>query len=231
MYDFEFDARKFRAASAMPIGRRLIDDEFSAATGNDFMKNLRSSVGRSLSVARDVIRESSVDPSSYYNSYATARRDRLNQIREQTIRDFDDEVGDYLRSPSKRYYSYSVAPRSRDTGRGFWMPYYSYPYTSLLAPSRSRLPSSIWDNLASPYTPSWRRDNPPYGGAYYRPAPSEPRKSYYTPRTYEIPSSTSSLSSKPFNRYSHYYIPKHYPGTPMVGGYLFPAGGSYGWRY
>jgi hypothetical protein len=203
MYDFEFDARKFRARSALPPVRRLIDDEFSGAYGNDFMKNLRSSVGRSLSVARDVIRESSVEPSNYYSSYAAARRDRLNQIREQTVKDFDDEINDYFRSPSK----------------------------SLLAPARSRIPTSIWESMATPYRPSWRRDDPPFGGAYFRPAPAEPRRSYYTPRVYEPPSSTSSLSSKPFNRYSHYYIPKHYPGTPMVGGYLYPAGGSYGWRY
>jgi len=229
MYDFEFDARKFRARSALPTaGRKLLEDEFSGAYGTGYNNSLRESVGRSLSIARDVIRESSAEPvSNYYNAYATARRDRLNKIAESSA-DFDRDIEDYLRTPAKRYYSYNVAPQ-RDVGRGFWWPYYSYPYTSLMQPYRtgSRIPSSFFD---PPSSFGSRRPDPTYVGGYYRPSASAPRKSLYTPRTYEPPTRTS-FSSKPFSRYSHYYVPRHYPGTPMVGGYLFPTGGSYGWRY
>jgi hypothetical protein len=34
-----------------------------------------------------------------------------------------------------------------------------------------------------------------------------------------------------FSKFFHYYIPKHYGGTPMLGGYLVPKAGDFTWRY
>jgi len=43
--------------------------------------------------------------------------------------------------------------------------------------------------------------------------------------------SSSIIKDKRKSKYYHYYIPRHYPGTPMRGGYLVNAGKDYGWKY
>jgi hypothetical protein len=53
-----------------------------------------------------------------------------------------------------------------------------------------------------------------------------PRNDFYRPLYDTAPMKVDRTS-----KFYHYYIPRHYPGTPMLGGYLMPTGGTYKWKY
>jgi len=57
-------------------------------------------------------------------------------------------------------------------------------------------------------------------------------KNYYT-GSYDSSTDSAYIGNKTrrINKYYHLLIPKHYPGTPMLGGYLLPSASPYTWRY
>jgi len=285
MEDYEFrwraptPSRSTRATSAVPASLKHYEDlnaesSYNLNSSSSYLKQSSSSYSssrRAISEARDLVRESSVPPRSFYGAADSARKSRLEDIKEYTkdILNSDDanlfSVGNYKITitptaeswtrPSRFWYSpYSAttaalldaySPRRFPDfvfGKIGWTPgqgiragravsvtpssYFSRPSSywvrrpSSVAPGPAFDEESFYKRPPSVYNPPPRTTEPSY---YSNPAP---RSDFYRP-IYE---------SKPLNvdrtsKFYHYYIPRHYPGTPMLGGYLMPTGGTYKWKY
>ena len=283
MEDYEFrwraptPSRSNRATSAVPASLKHYEDLDAEQNYNSSSSYLNQSSSnyssrRAISEARDIVRESSVPPRTFYNAYDNASKSRLEDIKEYTreaMRDDSDlfSVGNYKITitptaeswtrPSKFWYSpYSAttaalldaySPRRFPDfvfGKIGWTPGSGIRAGRAVSATPSAAPTSYFSRPSSywnrrPSALALNTDDTTYyrpPSSYYNPPPRNEPLSYYGNPAPRNDFYRPIYDSKPLNvdrtsKFYHYYIPRHYPGTPMLGGYLMPTGGTYKWKY